>query len=418
MPVITMPKLTDAMEEGTILTWLKHDGDNVEAGEDLLEIETDKATVTYPAEASGTLSVIASEGTTLAVGEPIAGVGEEAPAPAGDAQAASTGAARAVSKDEEAGEPESDLPTTTPAASNGHGVIAGDDREVKATPIARRVARAHGVPLEQVAGTGPLGRITRGDVLAKAGLSPTPGGEPSTAERAPAAADAAKGGVEAVELTRLQSTIARRMADAKASIPEFQVETEVEMDRVISFRGELAETGDSVPSLNDLIVKAAALALRRHPRVNGAYRDGRFELYSRANIGIAVAAGESLVVPTVFDADRKSLGAIAFESRSLADKVRDRTISPAELSGATFTVSNLGMYGMTAITPVVNAPQAAILGVGAIRAVLARVDGEIVDRHLLTLRLSCDHRILYGADAARFLSEIRELLERPLRLVL
>ncbi|MBV8990015.1 MAG: 2-oxo acid dehydrogenase subunit E2, partial [Solirubrobacterales bacterium] len=301
MTVITMPKLTDAMEEGTILTWLKRDGDNVEAGEDLLEIETDKATVTHPAEASGILSVIASEGTTLAVGEPIASVGEKAPASADDAQAASIGAAPEVTESEDAGEPESDLPTTPPAVSNGHGVIAGDDREVKATPIARRVARAHGVPLEQVAGTGPLGRVTRRDVLAKAGLSPTPRQKPSTAERAPAAeraptaADAAKGNVEAVELTRVQSTIARRMADANATIPEFQVETEVEMDEMISFRGQLEEIGDSVPSLNNLIVKAAALALRRHPRVNGSYRDGRFELYSRVNIGIAVAAGESLI---------------------------------------------------------------------------------------------------------------------------
>jgi pyruvate dehydrogenase E2 component (dihydrolipoamide acetyltransferase) len=167
-----------------------------------------------------------------------------------------------------------------------------------------------------------------------------------------------------------------------------------------------------------MIVKAAALALRHHPLANGAYRDGAFELYSRVNVGIAVAAEGALVVPTIFDADQKSLGAIAADSRRLASLVRDGTATPPDLTGATFTVSNLGMYGMTAITPVINVPQAAILGVGTMREVLARIDGEIVDRRLMTLTLSCDHRILYGADAAKFLSEIRELLEQPLRLAL
>ncbi len=435
MTVITMPKLTDAMEEGTILTWLKQDGDSVETGEDLLEIETDKATVTHPAEASGILSVIASAGTTLAVGEPIGRLAEKMPVRSQEGDG-SADVPVAASVDAPAAEgqsdSESDLPTVAPATSNGRGVVAGDDRQVKATPLARRVARAHGVSLEEIAGTGPLGRVTRGDVLTKAGLSPAGPSAPegaTTAEpaaagrRAPdsverAEAEGAKGTVESVAITRVQSTIARRMADAKATIPEFQVETEVEIDELISFRAQLGNASETVPSLNDLLIKAAALALRRHPRANGSYRDGRFELYSRVNVGVAVAAEQSLVVPTIFDADQKSLGAIAAQSRRLAAKVREGSISPAELSGATFTVSNLGMYAMTAITPVINPPQAAILGVGAARPVLRRVDGEIVDRQLMTLTLSCDHRILYGADAARFLSEIRELLEQPLRLVL
>jgi len=182
-------------------------------------------------------------------------------------------------------------------------------------------------------------------------------------------------------------------------------------------RADAGEHGVA-PSLNDLIVKACALALRRHPRANGTYREDRFELHSRINVGVAVAADDALVVPTIFDADAKSLGEIAREVRALAAKVRDGRIAPAELEGGTFTVSNLGMYGMSAITPVINAPQAAILGVGALRPVLARVDDEIVDRTLMTLRLSCDHRILYGADAARFLADVRELLEAPLRLAL
>jgi pyruvate dehydrogenase E2 component (dihydrolipoamide acetyltransferase) len=213
------------------------------------------------------------------------------------------------------------------------------------------------------------------------------------------------------------------MAEAKSTIPHFQVQTEVQFDAAIALRGELKTAaehlpGTPVPSLNDLIVKASALALRRHPHANGSYRDGRFELHDRVNVGVAVAADSALVVPTVFDADTKSLGAIAQDTRALAEKVRSQAITPPELSGATFTVSNLGMFGMTAITPVINPPQAAILGVGAARVTLARdaQTGEIVDRQLLTLTLSCDHRILYGADAARFLAEIKALLESPLHL--
>jgi pyruvate dehydrogenase E2 component (dihydrolipoamide acetyltransferase) len=392
------------MEEGTILTWLKQDGARIEAGEDLVEIETDKATVTHAAQASGILSIIADEGMTLEVGAPIARVGDrtEAQIPDGD-------------------EPE---PAAVVAAdsSNGRTQTTDSDEGVKATPVARRVAKAHGVSLENIIGTGPLGRVTRGDVLAKAGLSAESRVAPVAARPAATTqrpADASRGDVESVGLSNVQATIASRMTEIKATVPDFQVETEVVMDEAVSLRARFLETGVSVPSLNDLIVKASALALRKYPRANGAYRNERFELYSRVNIGIAVATDDALVVPTVFDADQKSLGTIAAESRRLAEQVRDRTIAPTALTGATFTVSNLGMYGMTAITPVINAGQAAILGVGTIRVVLARGIGtEIADRHLMTLRLTCDHRILYGADAAQFLSEIRELLEQPLRLVL
>jgi pyruvate dehydrogenase E2 component (dihydrolipoamide acetyltransferase) len=214
------------------------------------------------------------------------------------------------------------------------------------------------------------------------------------------------------------------MAEAKSTIPHFQVQTEVAFDAAIALRAQLKtaaeQFGEPAPSLNDLIVKAAAIALRKHPHANGSYKDGRFELHDRVNVGVAVAAEGALVVPTVFDADTKALSTIAAETRALAQRVRTEAITPPELSGATFTVSNLGMFGMTAITPVINPPQAAILGVGAARATLAReggrADGAIVDRSLLTLTLSCDHRILYGADAARFLAEIKALLEAPLRL--
>jgi pyruvate dehydrogenase E2 component (dihydrolipoamide acetyltransferase) len=214
--------------------------------------------------------------------------------------------------------------------------------------------------------------------------------------------------------------IAERMAEANHAVPAFQVQTEVNFDHVIALRRSLKDIagGLSVPSLNDFVIKSAALALREFPIANGSYTDAQFELHSRINIGFAVAADRALVVPTVFDADSKSLAAIAAATRELAFRVRTAKISPAELSGGTFTVSNLGMYGMTAITPIVNPPQAAILGVGAAREVLTRVDGEIVDQTRVTLTLSCDHRILYGADAARLLATIRTLIETPLTLAL
>lgn len=412
MTELTMPRLSDSMQEGTILSWLKGDGDYVETGDELLEIETDKATMTYVAEASGFLQIIAREGESLDVGAPIARL-------ASSAQAAPEPAPVESGPEPVERPPASIEPPRASVGEPGSDNGSATTTTVKATPLARRAAAAHGVALADVTGTGPLGRVTRADVLAKAGIGAEPRAVPAPAfthgptSRAPGDSE-----IEVVEPSRLQAVVAKRMAEAASTIPHFQVQTEVEMDGAIALREELRRILDQPPSLNDLIVKAAALALREHRRANGAYRDGRFELYARVNIGIAVAADNALVVPTIFDADQKSLSAIAAEARTLAERVRERTITPAELSGATFTVSNLGMYGMTAITPLINPPQAAILGVGAVREVVRRVEGDLVDRRLLTLTLSCDHRILYGADAALFLSAIRQLLEQPLRLVL
>lgn len=409
---IRMPRLSDSMEEGLVLQWLIADGGPVQAGEDLVEIETDKATMTYQAEADGRLSIVVAEGTTVAVGEVIAQLGEPAEArPGGAGPHPAEREPVAVS----AGAPQTD------------GV---EDAGTPATPVARRLASLHGVELAALRGSGPRGRITKADVATAAGIDLTERRPPAPApERVPLRPEATtngsatqdRGPARTTELTRLQQLVARRMSEAKATIPHFQVQTEVLMDRAVALRQEFKDAladdpGCPAPSLNDLIVKASGLALARHPQANASYRDGLFELHDGVNVGIAVAAEGALVVPTIFDTDTKSLGQIAREARVLAERVRAGQITPPELSGATFTVSNLGMFGMTAITPVVNPPQAAILGAGAVRNVLAREAGGIVDRALLTLTLSCDHRILYGADAARFLAEIRELLESPLRL--
>jgi pyruvate dehydrogenase E2 component (dihydrolipoamide acetyltransferase) len=212
------------------------------------------------------------------------------------------------------------------------------------------------------------------------------------------------------------------MAESKATVPEFTLSAEVAMEAAVALRAQLKAVagaeGAATPSYNDMVVKACAIALREHPRANGAYRDGRFELYSRVNVGVAVAAQDSLVVPTVFDADQKSLGEIARETRTLAERVRAGAVTPPELSGGTFTVSNLGMFGIQSFTAVINAPQAAILAVGEMTPRAVVRDGEIVALHAMTVTLACDHRILYGADAAEFLGRIRGLLEQPIALAL
>jgi len=431
MTDITMPKLSDSMEEGTILSWLKADGETVAVGEDLLEIETDKANMTYEAPESGTLAIVARAGEALPVGALIARIGAEASAPAPPAfEARAAVPAGPVAGDSRSASRLAESPAPAPPAGSASAANRSGPVGV-ATPVARRLAAAHGVDLSALAGTGPRGRVTRADVAAAAGID-APAAPVAVVPRAPAAAPVALAapvapgpaadGVEVRELSRLQQVVARRMAEAKATVPEFQVQTEVAMDAALALRTELkAAAGDGgvVPSVNDLIVKASALALRAHPLANGSYKDGRFELHPRVNVGIAVAAQDALVVPTITDADTRSLGSIAAEARRLAGRVRDGSVTPPELSGGTFTVSNLGMYGMTAIDPVINVPQAAILGVGATGTVLARdTDGEIVDRSSMTLTLTCDHRILYGADAAQFLATIRDLLEAPLRLAL
>jgi pyruvate dehydrogenase E2 component (dihydrolipoamide acetyltransferase) len=290
------------------------------------------------------------------------------------------------------------------------------------------MARELNVQLEQVQGSGPGGRIVKADVEAAAGTAPAaPAAAPApAAARAEAAApspETAKGEVEVVELTRTQATIARRMAESKATVPHFYLSMEINMTEAVKLRArlkEIAAEGMSVPTFNDMVVKACARALRDFPRANGSYRDGHFEMHSRINVGVAVAAQDALVVPTIFDADMKSLGEIAARSRELAEKVREGRITPPELSGGTFTVSNLGMFGISNFSAVINPPQAAILAVGALepKAVVDPGTRRVAVRDMMGVTLACDHRILYGADGAQFLGRVRDLLEQPLALAL
>jgi pyruvate dehydrogenase E2 component (dihydrolipoyllysine-residue acetyltransferase) len=418
---VVMPRLSDSMEEGTILRWLKSVGDDVKRGDELVEIETDKANMTYEATDEGTLTeILADEGATLPIGEPIARIGD-----AGEASGDGRPARKQPEQKEE--QPEDPQPKQEAQATAERPAPAptGNGR-VKASPVARRMARDLNVELDSIHGSGPGGRIVKADVEAAAGQAPA-----AAPARAPKAAPAqrppepatAKGEAQVVELTRLQATVARRMSESKATVPHFYLSMEIDMTEAVALRARLKEVAGEdqpVPTYNDMVVKACARALREFPRANGAYRDGRLELYSRVNVGVAVAAQDALVVPTLFDADQKSLGDIARKARELAQKVRDGAITPPELSGGTFTVSNLGMFGIDNFSAVINPPQAAILSVGALepKPVADTTTRRVVVRDMMGVTLACDHRILYGADGAKFLARVRDLLEQPLSLAL
>jgi pyruvate dehydrogenase E2 component (dihydrolipoyllysine-residue acetyltransferase) len=425
---VVMPRLSDSMEEGTVLKWLVDVGGEVKRGAPLVEIETDKANMTYEADTDGVLvEVVASEGDTLEVGQVIARIGDpgDATGPrSSDIGHREEAPAEPAEEPEAAPEPEK-AEHRAPSTEHSNG-----GERVKASPVARRVAGELGVELANIEGTGPGGRIVKADVekagadgAAKPQAEPAPEPEPrgpTTEDRGPSREPiGAKGATDTRDLTRLQRTVSRRMAEAKATAPDFFLELDVDMTMCIELRSRLKKQVDPAPSFNDMVVKAAALALRDHPRVNGAYRDGRWELYERVNVGVAVAAQDALVVPVVPDADEKSLGEISRQARRLIERVRDGQITPPELSGGTFTVSNLGMYGVERFTAILNPPQAAILAVGALQKKPAVDDrGRVVARDLMSLTLVCDHRILYGADGAQFLARVREILEQPLSLAL
>jgi pyruvate dehydrogenase E2 component (dihydrolipoyllysine-residue acetyltransferase) len=375
---LTMPKLSDSMADAVIVRWLKSPGETFRRGEGLVEVETDKATVIYEAEADGTLdSILVPEGATAAIGEPIARLAN------GDGRPAAPKPA----------------PRDAPAMQRPN-----------ATPVARRTAVELGLSLHGIAGTGPGGRITREDVQNAAADSGAAGQRP---------AGGGKGDTRVVELTTTQATIARRMAESASTIPSFTVSAEIDMSLIAELRRGARAGTENVPSLNDFVVKAAAGALRDFPRFNASYVDGKLECYSRINVGVAVATDDALLVPVVFDSDQKALAEIAANTRRLAEAARRRALQPEELRDGTFTVSNLGMFGVGSFTAIIDPPQAAILAVGGIRR--APVEGSahhVTFRDVMTVTLTCDHRVVYGADGARFLSRLRELLERPLALAL
>jgi pyruvate dehydrogenase E2 component (dihydrolipoyllysine-residue acetyltransferase) len=440
MPDINMPKLSDTMEEGTIVEWKKKTGDEVKTGEVLAEVESDKATFDLEAEADGKLEILVEQGVPAKIGAPIARIGSgggqapekakpnepEPPPAAGRAQGAETQMAEEREPTQKSSPPKQAPPAPpaaaqterpAPPARQAQQERGGEDGQIKASPLAKRLADEMGVDLAGIKGTGPEGRIVKEDVLAAGGAKQRPERRrpQPAAERAPGA------DVEVVEPTRMQATIARRMAEAKATVPEFQVTVEARVEMAVSLRQQLK---DSVPgaekvTMTDFLVRACALALRKFPEVNTSWAEGRFQRKRSINIGLAVAPsqGMGLLVPVVHDADLKDIVQISIESRQVIERARSGRPGEGDLSGATFSISNLGMYGVDEFTAIINPPEAAILAVGAIKDVPVVDDGRIVPGKVMRMTLSVDHRVFYGATAAQFMAEVKRLIENPVTLV-
>ena len=419
---IKLPRLGQGMESGTIVKWLKSEGERVEKGEPLYELDTDKVTQEVEADASGVLLSIAVQEGEVEVGKTIAVIGEEgetAPEPSGDgAQPSGSGARAAEPVDEEPQEEGSPAPAREGERARGRAASAseavtqvtpppsakGDGARVKASPLARRIARERGVELSALTGTGPEGRIVAEDVE-RAAAKPA---------AAPAADAAAPGDVEVVPLTSVRRTIARRLTEAWQA-PVFQLTVSADMTRSLELRATLLElAGDGVkPTISDLLTKICASALMRHREVNARFAGDSIELYSSADIGIAVAAPQGLVVPVIRACDTKSIPEIASARAEVVARARENKLKQSDLEGGTFTISNLGMFGIEQFIAVLNPPQAAILAVGAIDERPVARKGEIMARPMMTLTLTCDHRAVDGATGAQFLGDVKAFLEEP-----
>jgi pyruvate dehydrogenase E2 component (dihydrolipoamide acetyltransferase) len=411
---IKLPRLGQGMESGTVVRWLKQEGERVEKGEPLYELDTEKVTQEVEADASGVLLKIAVQEGEVPVGQTIAVIGEEGedvpdsepegePEPEAEEveEAPQEEGSRAPARDEER-ERGREAPAAAEPAEPQPATIA--DGRVKASPLARRIAREKGLELAEVRGTGPEGRIVAEDVE-RALAAPAPA-------RAPAAAPAEP---EVTPLTTLRKTIARRLTEAWEA-PVFQISMSADMARAQEVRERLVELtreGETKPTVSDVLTKACAAALLRHPEVNAHYADQAVRRFPSADVGMAVATDRGLLVPVIRGADRLTLAEIAAVRADLVSRARDGKLQQADFEGGTFTVSNLGMYGVEQFVAVLNPPQVAILAVGAIEEKPVVVDGDLEIKPMMSLTLTCDHRAIDGAVAAEFLGTVRAFLEEP-----
>ena len=415
---LTMPRLSDTMEEGRIGRWLKREGDSFREGDVIAEIETDKATMEFQAYDDGTvLRIIVDDGETAALGAPIAIVGEAGEEVA-DAPAEKEPAAAAEPEPEPATSGSDPNVAAAPPAPAPQG--NGKAEVLRVSPIARRMADTAGLDLRSLAGkgSGPDGRIVKADVeRALQGATPVPGTDVAPApEPRPPAVSAPGEGDEVRELSPMLKAVARRMTESKTTVPHFYVSSEIDMTRALQLRKELnealADSGEKV-SVNDLIVRASAQALVQHPQAHRSYVDGTHVYHAHAHVGIAVALDDGLIVPVLRDADTKSLRQIAVEARDLAERARAGKLRQREIEGGTFTVSNMGMLGVSAFAAIINPPESTILAVSAtIQRPVVR-DGAVAVGDIMSVTLSCDHRACSGADGARLLQTVKRHLEAP-----
>lgn len=437
MGYILMPQMGFDMQEGKLVRWLKKVGDRVERNEPVAEIETDKAVMEIESFEAGTITrLLAEEGQEVPVGTPIAeldgGDGEAAATPAqteaaGEVPPAAGPAVTAEPSPAE--EPASRPATAAPAGETTEEPADGEtvSGRIKASPIARRLARELGVDLRGITGSGPGGRIVKADVEAAAAArpaapvpaAPAPAAVATpVAPAAPAVAAAPEGAP--VPLSRMRQVIATRMAESKQQAPHFYVSMSVDMGEALAFRKQFNATvgEEGRISINDLVVKACALALRAYPNLNASFEGDAIRLYDRADIAIAVAVEGGLITPVIRGCDEKFLGDIGAEARELAAAARTGRLRPDQYQGGTFTVSNLGMYGVEDFVAIINPPQAAILAVGAVTDTPVVRDGAVTIRPMMRITVSADHRVTDGAEAAQFLGEVKAILEQPLRLLM
>ena len=408
--IIRMPKLSDTMTEGVVASWLKKVGDEVENGELIAEIETDKATMEFESFFDGVLLHIGVEqGGMAPVDSLLCILGEKGEDISALLEAANNETAAPETPKAPAPAPAPVANVPAPVAATSAPVVAAPapaipaNGRLKASPLARKLAEERGINVAQIPGSGEAGRIVKRDVEAFNG---------STAAAAP--------GVERfteVGVSQMRKTIARRLAESKFTAPHFYLTVSIEMDTAMDARKSINDAGEVKVSFNDMVVKAAALALKKHPAVNSSWLEDRIRYNEHVHIGVAVAVEDGLLVPVVRHADGKRLSQIGTEVRALAGKAKDKKLQPSEWEGNTFTISNLGMFGIDEFTAIINAPDACILAVGGINAVPVVRDGAVVPGHVMKVTLSCDHRVVDGASGAAFLQDFKSLLENPVRML-
>ncbi len=437
--VITMPRMSDTMVEGNIVEWHKAEGDEIEAGELLAEIETDKATMDFDSPTDGVLLHIAVKEGAVAIDDVIAVIGEE-----GEDWKAAIEAANA-SDETPASASAAPTPVTSTETSVGSGSTSGSSSEtrVKASPLAKSMAKEAGIDLASIKGTGDQGRITKKDVEALISIggqsvtpTPTPTPTPNvpstpkvneTAAPAPQAVVApvvtpftfsgSTDNYEDVPVTQMRKVIARRLGESKFGAPHFYLTMEIDMTKSIQMRKQLNEVSPVKISFNDLVVKAVAASLRQHPAINSSWMGDTIRVNKEVNIGVAVAVEDGLLVPVVKYADIKTLSQINVEVKEMAGRARKKKLQPQEMQGNTFTISNLGMFGIEEFTAIINPPDACILAVGGILDKAVVKEGQIVPGKRMKVTLSCDHRVVDGASGAQFLNTFKEMLEDPIRLL-
>ena len=462
--VIRMPKMSDTMTEGVIVAWHKKEGDTVKSGDVLAEVETDKATMDLEAYEEGTLLYVGvKEGESVAVDAIIAVVGEKganfkvlvdgtgsaspAPAkPAADSNGKASNGTASDGAEAATGEGGSETALQNPQASlpanadtdlsyaGGAGDMVESSGRMKASPLAKRIAEEKGIDLKQVHGTGPEGRIVKSDVesfvpSAKP-AQPQPAQQPAPVQQAapaeqkaapqPAPAPQATsvgGEYEDVPVSQMRKTIARRLGESMFTAPHFYLTMEINMDKAIELRGTVNAVSPVKISFNDFVLKAAAVALKQHPNVNSSWLGDKIRRYKYVNIGVAVAVEDGLLVPVVRNADQKTLSTIAAEVKEMAGKAKDKKLQPKDWEGSTFSISNLGMFGIDEFTAIINPPDSCILAIGAIKPAVAFVNGEVIPTNVMKVTLSCDHRSVDGATGAAFLQTLKEFLENPMRML-